>query len=136
MPERSEDWLNQAQRDLDSAAVMMQNGIFEWACFVSQQAAEKAVKAVLQKMSATAWGHSVFDLLRILAKRVSVSDELLDCARALDKYLDKYYIPTRYPNSFESGSPYEYFTKRDAEDAIFCDRRIFEFCEGLLARPR
>ncbi|MCL6557381.1 MAG: HEPN domain-containing protein [Firmicutes bacterium] len=132
MPERSKDWLNQAQRDLDSAAVMMQNGIFEWTCFVSQQAAEKAVKAVLQKMNAAAWGHSVFDLLRILAKRVSVSDELLDCARALDKY----YIPTRYPNGFESGSPYEYFTRRDAEDAVFCGRRIFEFCEGLLARPR
>jgi len=48
------------QRDLDATTVMTQNGIFEWACFVSQQAAEKAVKAVLQKMNATAWGHSVF----------------------------------------------------------------------------
>jgi HEPN domain-containing protein len=132
MPERSEDWINQAQRDLDAATVMMQNGIFEWACFVSQQAAEKAVKAVLQKMNATAWGHSVFDLLRILTKKVSVSDELLDCAKALDKY----YIPTRYPNGFETGSPYEYFTRRDAEDALFCGRRVFEFCKSLLARSR
>lgn len=68
-------------------------------------------------------------LLKILAKKVVVNEELLNCARSMDKY----YVPTRYPNSFESGSPYEYFTRRDAEDAIVCGRRIIEFCKGILA---
>jgi HEPN domain-containing protein len=130
MPERSKDWMKQAKRDLESAAKMMENEVFEWACFVCQQAAEKAVKAVLQKMNAVAWGHSVFELLRVLSKKTAVSSELLNCAKTLDKF----YIPTRYPNGFESGSPFEYFTRGDAENALFCGRRVVEFCEGVLAQ--
>ncbi len=129
MPERSRDWINQAEKDLKVAEELMKDESFEWSCFVAQQAAEKAVKAVFQKLNAAAWGHSIFDLMRILSKKVVVNDDLLNCARSLDKY----YVPTRYPNGFESGSPYEYFTRRDAEDAIVCGRRIIEFCKGILA---
>jgi len=129
MPERSKDWINQAERDLDTAQGLLDQGSFEWSCFVAQQAAEKAVKAVIQKLNAVAWGHSVFELLNILATRVEVDKGLLDCARALDKY----YIPTRCPNSFDSGSPYEYFSKEDADNAIVCSGRITGFCEGILA---
>lgn len=56
MPERSSDWLKQALRDLESAKVQKQNNFFEWACFISQQAAEKAIKAVYQKLGAESWG--------------------------------------------------------------------------------
>ena len=129
MPERSKDWINQAKRDLDTAQGLLDQGSFEWACFVAQQAAEKAVKAVIQKLNAVAWGHSVSELLNILAERLDVDKAVLDCARALDKY----YIPTRYPNSFDSGSPYEYFSKEDADNAIVCSGTIIGFCEGLLA---
>jgi len=129
MPERSEDWLNQGIRDLEVAEGMLEDEFFEWSCFVAQQAAEKATKAVLQKLNALAWGHSLLDLLRVLAKKFEVNEEILNCAKTLDKY----YIPTRYADSFESGSPYEYFTRRDAENAVLCSRRIIEFCKSLLA---
>ena len=129
MPERSEDWMKQAVRDLKTAEEMARSGSFEWSCFAAQQAAEKAVKAVFQKLNAVAWGHSVLDLMKVLSKKTTVNDDLLNCARTLDRY----YLPTRYPNSFESGSPYEYFTGRDAEDALVHSRRIIEFCKGLLA---
>ncbi len=129
MPERSRDWMNQALRDLNTAERMLEDGVYEWSCFAAQQAAEKAVKAVIQRFNAVAWGHSIYELLRILKRRVEVSEEVLNCAR----FLDKYYIAARYPNSFESGSPYEYFTRRDAEDAIICCRRVVEFCKGFLA---
>jgi HEPN domain-containing protein len=129
VPERSADWMRQAKRDLEAARNMLENGLFEWACFAAQQAAEKAVKAVLQKLNAVAWGHSVFDLLRALSGRFQVEEELLDCA----KILDRYYVPTRYPNSFERGSPYEYYTQKEAEGALLCSGRIVRYCEGLLA---
>ncbi|MDQ7850022.1 MAG: HEPN domain-containing protein [Armatimonadota bacterium] len=45
MAERSRDWVEQARRDLESARLQAEGGFFEWACFVSQQAAEKAVRA-------------------------------------------------------------------------------------------
>lgn len=129
MAERSKDWIRQAERDLAVAEDLLGAEDFEWSCFVAQQAAEKGIKAVLQRLNASAWGHSVFELMRIISNKVEVNEELLNCARSLDRY----YLPTRYPNGFESGSPYEYFTRRDAEDAIVCSRRIIKFCNGILA---
>ncbi|MFO7966482.1 MAG: HEPN domain-containing protein [Archaeoglobaceae archaeon] len=52
------DWIDQdqAKRDLKVAEGMMKAEAFEWTCFIAQQAAEKGVKSVFQKLSATAWG--------------------------------------------------------------------------------
>ena len=59
MATRAEDWLRQAKRDLEHARHALEDGDYEWSCFAAQQAAEKAVKAVYQKLGADAWGHSV-----------------------------------------------------------------------------
>jgi HEPN domain-containing protein len=45
---------------------------FEWSCFVEQQAAGKGIKAVLQRLNASAWGHSIFELMRIISNKVEV----------------------------------------------------------------
>lgn len=44
MADRSGDWLTQAQRDLNHAADASEHEHFEWACFSSQQSAEKAIE--------------------------------------------------------------------------------------------
>ena len=46
MADRSTDWLDQAQRDLEQAAESMWSGRHEWACFVAHLAVEKALKAL------------------------------------------------------------------------------------------
>ena len=46
MTDRSQDWLAQAERDLDQARASRNDGRHEWACFAAQQSAEKAVKAL------------------------------------------------------------------------------------------
>ncbi len=76
--ERSADRMDQAEGDLE-------RGYYDWACFSAQQAAEKAVKAVLQKAGADAWGHAVAGLFRSLAQVVLVPTELVDAALELDK---------------------------------------------------
>ena len=78
MPERSKDWIRQAQRDMDSARSQLRDKFFEWACFIAQQAAEKAVKAVLQTSGAEAWGHSVTDLLKSIKEKFEVPDVLIE----------------------------------------------------------
>ena len=65
--ERSRDFLLQAKRDLEQARLSLREGFFEWAAFAAQQAAEKAVKAVFQRLGAVAWGHSVAGLLEASA---------------------------------------------------------------------
>ena len=131
MAERSGDWLRQARRDLDSARAQQAAEFYEWACFISQQASEKALKAALQKHGGEAWGHSIADLLGTLKECVEVPADLHSSAVNLDRY----YIPSRYPNGWAAGSPGDYFTDDDASAAIGHSEAILRFCESVLAGP-
>jgi len=131
MAERSADWMAQARRDLDSARWLMEGRFYEWSCFAAQQSAEKALKAVYQYFMGTAWGYSVLNLLEGLREKVTVPEEVLRCGRLLDRF----YIPTRYPNSWESGIPQEYYGEEDARQALDCAEKVLRFGERLLAGP-
>jgi HEPN domain-containing protein len=100
--------------------------------FSAQQAAEKAVKAVFLYLHGEGWGHSESRLLRELDEKTAVGQDILDAAKALDKH----YIPARYPNGFASGMPGDYYTKKDAQEAIANAEQIIRLCEGLLRRQR
>ncbi len=97
--------------------------------FIAQQAAEKAVKAVYQKLAGEAWGHSVNDLLKGLKEKLDVPKELFKSATSLDRF----YIPARYPNGWAAGFPAEYITRKDAKDAISDSEKILRFCKDILA---
>ena len=127
--ERSRDWMDQAESDLRHARSDVAGGYFDWACFSAQQAAEKAVKAVFQRMGAEAWGHSVADLLTELAARRTVPERLHEAGLELDKA----YIPTRYPNAHPSGAPRTRYTRAEAERLISYADEILKFCSGLLS---
>lgn len=127
--ERSRDWMEQAENDLEHAKSDMERGFYNWACFSAQQSAEKAVKAVFQRMKAEAWGHSVADLIEELSKFHSLPEKLKDAALELDKA----YIPTRYPNAHPSGAPKSLYTEEEARRLIEYATKIVEFCSGLLS---
>ena len=129
MVSRAKDWLDQARRDLDLSRHAASGGYHEWACFSAQQSAEKAVKALYQHLRGEAWGHSVMRLVEGLAERTDVDASLLDCGRILDRY----YIPTRYPNGFDEGKPADYYSETDSEQAISCAEAIIRFCEGRIS---
>ena len=94
---------------------MVAAGHFEWACFLSQQAAEKAVKARHEHEGAEAWGNTVAGLL---AELPGAPARVLDAAKALDRH----YIPTRYPNAHPEGAPGDLYRRRDAEAALATPR--------------
>lgn len=124
--------MDQAERDLELAEKCVLDGFYEWACFLSQQASEKAVKAVFQALGGEAWGHSVTDLLLELPEGYRPSMRLVDLA----KEIDKAYIPTRYPNAHPSGPPYKYYTRREAERLVSNAKEIIGYCKGILERIR
>ena len=129
MPTRFEDWLRQAQRDWEHARRALDSGDYEWACFASQQSAEKAVKSLFLKANRSAWGHAVSALLQQLPEPWHADESLVNAG----KELDKHYIPPRYPNSYPEGAPYEYYTRSEAERAIAHTAEILAFCKRLLA---
>lgn len=132
MADRSADWMAQARRDLESAREQLADGYHEWACFISQQAAEKALKAVFQHLGGEAWGHSLVRLAEGLAERIEIPEQIWRAARVLDRF----YLPTRYPNAWDQGAPKDYFGREDAEHAVACAEAVLRFCDGILAGPR
>ena len=130
MSERSKDWLNQAKRDLENAKYELKGGFFEFACFLSQQSAEKALKALYQKLGAEVFGHSVTGLMQRFPLNSSFTPELIN----IGKELDKAYIPTRYPDSHPEGSPFMMYSAGEAERLIAYAERIVDRCQDLLSK--
>jgi HEPN domain-containing protein len=122
---RYRDWLQQAQADLAHAEKSAAMGDYARACFAAQQAAEMAVKALHMRLGQIAWGHSVATLLAALPEEVRVPPALLEKA----KVLDKFYIPTRYPNAHPEGPAFRHYTEGEARQAIAHAREVVEFCE-------
>jgi HEPN domain-containing protein len=122
--------MDEAEGDLEHAKSDMREGFYNWSCFSAQQSAEKAVKAVFEKMHAEAWGHSVADLLQELSKHRDVPRDLVNAALELDKA----YIPTRYPNAHPSGSPRKKYTKEESGRLVGYAERVLKFCSGLLSK--
>jgi HEPN domain-containing protein len=129
MPARSQDWLNQALRDLEQAEDSCKTGHHEWACFAAQQSAEKAVKALHLHLGQEAWGHVIAKLLSELPETVRVAEGLIEKGRVLDNF----YIPPRYPNSHPQGAPFEHYGPLQSEEAIGYAREIIEFVRSEMA---
>jgi len=128
MPNRYKDWLSQANRDLKHAESSLEMRDYEWVCFAAQQAAEKSVKALYYYLGKDAKGHSILKLLRNLL--LELSEEILQKAA----YLDKFYIPSRYPDGFIEGAPFDFFTKKEAEESIKYAKEIILFVEGEIKK--
>lgn len=121
--------MDQARGDLAHARQDLATGFYDWACFSAQQAAEKAVKAAIQRQGGESWGHSVADLLQGLRIGPPLDESLLDAALELDKA----YIPARDPDAHPSGSPRRRYTRGEAERLVRHAEAIVGFCEGLLS---
>jgi HEPN domain-containing protein len=121
-------WMRQAERDLEAAGANAKGGFFEWACFLSQQAAEKALKAFLYLQGERAVvGHSV----QILIKRAAAyAPDLADLHPA--KRLDEVYIPSRYPNGLEDSTPGEFYSREDAESCTALAARVIARVRGRI----
>ncbi|MCE4621675.1 MAG: HEPN domain-containing protein [Desulfurococcales archaeon] len=117
-------WAMMAEATLASAEGDRDRGDYNWACFKAQQAAEIALKALARGAAIPVYGHSVSRILAVLTGRgLKPSGEVRECTYLLDKY----YIPTRYPDAWPEGSPHEYYTRREADEAIRCARLILEW---------
>ncbi len=132
MRDEASRWLSEAKWDLETAELLYRHGRFNAACFYAQQAAEKAVKALLFLINEAPWGHSVRLLIERWARvtGVEVSREIMVCARELDRH----YIPSRYPNALPAGTPHEAYDEETAKRALECARAILNYVENEFNR--
>lgn len=111
----AERWLRQAEVDL-GAARRLADGFSALACFHAQQAAEKALKAILYAAGErVVLGHALAEL----GERVERVSPEYGRLRSDVAKLDRYYVPTRYPNGLPAGGdPSLAFDEDDAWAAI------------------
>ena len=121
--DESNRWMRQGEIDLKSARDSLKSGNYEWACFQAQQSAEKAAKSFLYLIGIKRTGHSVVSSLRNLEEEEIDVKKIISCAQELDRH----YIPSRYPNSYDEGIPHDYYNKEVAERAIKCTELIMEW---------
>ncbi len=111
----AERWLEQAEYDLGFARYALEGRHYNQVCFISQQAAEKAVKAIVYGSGARrVRGHSIVELIDHFAEAVPELKELLDQGEALDVH----YISSRYPNGLAGGVPFTTYCRPMAEAAL------------------
>lgn len=128
--DRSKDWLTQAEHILEQAKWSLKGNFYDGVCFLAQQSSEMGVKALCLHFKLECWGHAISRLVNILKDDLPIPDNII----FLSKKLDKYYIPTRYPNGFEIGAPKDYFTEQEAKEAIENAEEIIKFCRESLQK--
>ena len=136
-------WYRQAAQDLRAARWNLEGEFFDTACFLCQQAAEKALKSVLYHTGARREAlltHAVFEMLQQVQDAVPVAEESLEAGRRLDLH----YVASRYPNGLPSGYPHAFYSKGIAGQALADADKLFAMVrayyrgsgdEGLLQEP-
>jgi HEPN domain-containing protein len=109
-------WWLTAQEDLEVAKTLHQAGKFSHACFLSQQSSEKAMKALWLSIDSDPWGHSIQKLVMQFPQQNMLKD--IQSWLAYAAHLDKFYIPTRYPNGLPDLTPGQVYISEDSVQAI------------------
>jgi len=124
------EWWRSALVDLEVAERMLNQGYFNYAAFLSHQAVEKALRAL------------IIERLRVLPPKIhnlvelasALRDAGVDVGEVLDdiKDLNPHYLTSRYPDA-ANGVPSEIYTRRVAAQCLTMARRVLSWAERLLS---
>jgi HEPN domain-containing protein len=122
-------WLAFAREDLALAEAALEKGIFNQVCFHAQQGVEKALKGFLRsRQRSIPRTHALGELVALCRGLDDSFHRLEDtCVK-----LDRYYIPTRYPDALPGMVPEGLPTRQDAEEAVALLREALKWIEVKL----
>lgn len=127
--DEAERWLEQAEDDLRWAAHLRDAGGHNIACFLSQQVAEKALKALLYHAGEElVVGHSVQDLCERAARAWPAIAERCPGWGTLDAF----YIPTRYPDALPGSIPARVYDRSAADGAVSAATEAVQTVRAML----
>lgn len=127
-PTKPEEWLRRARSNLARARAGRQQAevLYEDLCFDAQQAAEKAIKALLVHRSVPfPKTHALADLLTLVADSGIAVPEELRAAGILTDYA----VEARYPGVYED------VTEEDHAEAVRLAEQVVAWAESLI-RPK
>ncbi len=119
-----ERWFVFARDDLRMAELALEEDILNQVCFHSQQCIEKTIKGWLEQHGMTPpRTHRMADLLPLLPH------ELMGELAAPLLLMDRFYIPTRYPDALPGMLPGGAPTDDDAREALDLAQRALQRME-------
>ena len=131
MNEGAERWLTFAREDLRMAELAMTEALWNQVCFHAQQSVEKIFKAWLVDRGETPpRTHKLADLVTLLgdARPAGLADDV--------QALDRFYIPTRYPDALPGTLPEGLPQEDEAGEALILARQVMGLIDtGLSTRP-
>ena len=127
MSDASKRWLDFAHQDLRMAELAMTEALYSQVCFHAQQCAEKAIKGLLVHQGQTPpRTHRLGDLLGLLDPN-PFAEQRLEV-----QLLDRFYIPTRYPDALPGSLPEGLPNAQDAQEALTVAEKIIAQVEQLV----
>ena len=126
-PEDPREWLNRARSNLAKAKVRRKGVYLEDLCFDAQQAAEKAIKAVLIKRDVKF--PYIHDLAELLTLAEETGIKIPKSMKGAGK-LSKFAVFTRYP--FDS-SP---IVEKEYKEEIKIAQAVLRWAEGIISGKR
>lgn len=122
-PDDPREWLNRARSNLARARSEIEGVYLEDLCFDAQQAAEKAIKAVLvHEKTRFPYVHDLAELLTLVEQAGQTIPEFVKQAARLTRYA----VVTRYPGFAEPVSHEEY------KEAMTIAEAVVRWAEGVL----
>ena len=128
-------WLEQAQEDLETARILIENGKYSASAFYSQQAAENVLRALLYLTGRDPGKtHSLIELAEApeqegIAVSQNVKEDLM--------VVSPHFIISRYPDA-ANGVPYKQYNRNIAEDVYRRAKEVVEWAlrEGQRLRAK
>jgi HEPN domain-containing protein len=113
--EQMRRWLEQAEHQLEVTDTLLESGFWSDVCFMAEQTAQMALKAFLYGRGQR---HVLLHSIQELASECREVDAAFAEVIEWGKVLDRYYIPTMYPDALPSPAvPFRSFTQDDARQA-------------------
>jgi HEPN domain-containing protein len=126
-PDDPREWLNRARSSLAQAekGVEIRGVYFEDLCFNAQQAAEKAIKALLIEYQVEfPYVHDLAELVELLERSGQKAPEVVREAARITRYA----VVTRYPGVLDP------VTQQDYEEALTIATAVVHWAEGIIER--
>jgi HEPN domain-containing protein len=122
-------WTRQAAHDLADGRYAAEGSRHALSCFLSHQAAEKAVVGYLYARGAEqVWGHALSDL----CEDAMALDPSFDLVKSNAALLDKHYLGARYPSTLPGGVPAEAYDEHDSARALAIAEEVLRFVSDRL----
>lgn len=127
--ELADKWFVFANDDLKIINDIIKAGVYHLACFHAQQSAEKSLKGfIIFYKGELKKTHSLIELLNEAVKLNKDCDRFREYCLTLDRY----YIPTRYPDALPGSMPEGLPGKERAEESFKYAQEILNFITILV----